>query len=287
MLRDHLKLQLIILLWGFTAVLGAKISLPASELVVFRTALAGLVLWGMLRKRIQIQRKDAFSFFATGWVIGIHWVSFFLAVKVANVSICMIGLATLSLWTALLEPIFRKEKKFSALDLFFGIIVMGGVVLIFQSEIRYGYGLVIALISAIMGALFSVLNAFHVKKAHHEVITFYEMLGALALAGLALPFMGETLRIPTWSDWGYLLILSVFCTVVAFSYYVELLNRLSVFTINFANNLEPVYGILLAAWLLGDSEHLTPGFYQGAVIILGATVLYPLIKRRLKDEAKI
>ncbi len=287
MLRDHLKLQSIIFCWGFTAVLGALITLPTLDLVVWRTLIATAALFLMIRRRAIIPKTHAFQFFATGLIIGIHWIAFFAAVKVANVSVCMIGLATLSLWTALFEPLIIKNRKLRPVDLIFGILIAAAVYYIYRGEFAFGKGLLIALGSAIAGAVFSVINAFHVKKAHHHVITAYEMAGACAFTFIALQighFSDESrpfLTIPNLSDSSYLLILALACTVYPFSAYVELLKRLSVFSINFANNLEPVYGILLAALILKEHEDLTPSFYTGAVMIILCIIAYPIVRKAL------
>lgn len=283
--RDHLKLQIIIILWGFTAVLGDLITLSAPGLVLYRTAIATLVLGFWLRRKLAISVKDGLIITVTGFVIGGHWITFFLAVKVANVSICMAGIATLSLWTAILEPMMIRGRKFRAIDLFFGGIVAIGVAVIFQSEVHFGTGFLIALLSAILAAVFSILNSFHISKANHLVITTYEMAGAALFAGAFIHVTEPgTNLVPTPLDWLWLMLLAVFCTVVAFSQYVELLKRMPVFTINFANNLEPVYGILLAALILKDDENLHNGFYVGASIIVVSICLYPLARRKFVNR---
>ncbi len=280
MSRDHLKLQIVVILWGFTAVLGELISLSAASLVLYRTALAALILLIWQGRRVQVPHRDKIAFTLTGFVIGAHWITFFEAVKVANVSICMAGIATLSLWTAILEPLMARERKFRSLDLLFGLIVALGVIVIFQSELRFGKGLLIALASAILAAVFSVINSFHVSKASHHVITCYEMFGA-ALFTAAYLFIFTPEASLTWTawDWLWLPVLALFCTVIAFSQYVELLKRMSVFTINFANNLEPIYGILLASLIFQDYRDLNQGFYLGALIIITSICAYPFFRR--------
>lgn len=279
--RDHLKLQIIVILWGFTAVLGELISLSALAIVAYRTGLAALCLLIWLRSRSQIPFNQALVFMITGFVIGAHWITFFLAVKIANVSICMVGLATLSLWTALLEPLLIKKRKLRPIDMIFGVIIVAGVAVIYRSELEYSHGFLVAILSALLAAAFSIVNSFHITKADHLVITLYEMAGACLLATFFLLISEGGIPLPPRSlDWLWLIILAVFCTVVAFSQWVELLKRLSVFTINFANNLEPVYGILLASLILREHKNLNSGFYLGAAIIVVTISAYPLVRRR-------
>ncbi|MCX8238320.1 MAG: EamA family transporter [Akkermansiaceae bacterium] len=279
--RDHLKLQFIVILWGFTAVLGQLIHLSAVGIVTYRTGLAALCLLIWLRSRSKISARQALVFTITGFVIGAHWITFFLAVKVANVSICMVGVATLSLWTAILEPLLIKKRKLRPIDLIFGAVILVGVAIIYRSELEYSHGFLIAILSAFLAAAFSIVNSFHITKAHHLVITLYEMAGACLFSLTFLLILEGEIPLPPRSlDWLWLIVLAVFCTVVAFSQYIELLKRLSVFTVNFANNLEPVYGILLASLILQEHKNLNPGFYLGASIIVFTIAAYPIVRRR-------
>jgi len=282
MVRDHLKLQVIIVLWGFTAVLGELLTLPAVGIVAWRTGLAAFFLLLWIRRRSLVGVKNALIFIGTGFVIGGHWITFFLAVKVANVSICMIGVATLSLWTAILEPLIIKGRKFRPIDLLFGSVTVIGVSIIYRSELEYSNGFLIAIFSAFLAAVFSIVNSFHIEKAHHYVITFYEMLGACLFASTFLLVKDGFIPLPDGSrDWLWMMILAFFCTVVAYSQYVELLNRLNIFAINFAGNLEPVYGIALAALFFREHKNLNPGFYLGSAIIITSILLYPFVRRSI------
>jgi len=281
MSRDHLKLQAIIILWGFTAVLGALIDLSAYGVVLYRTAIASVFLIIWQQRKLIIPGRDALAFTLTGAVIGAHWITFFLAVKVANVSICMAGIATLALWTAILEPLMVQGRKFRPIDLAFSVVVAIGVATIFRSELQFSEGFLIALLSAFLAAVFSIINSFHVKKAHHLIITTYEMLGAALFTGIFIFLYDPVTNLkPTPADWLWLSLLAIFCTVIAFSQYIALLKRLPVFTINFASNLEPVYGILLAALILKDYHDLQTGFWIGTAIIIGSMCAYPLVRRK-------
>jgi drug/metabolite transporter (DMT)-like permease len=196
----------------------------------------------------------------------------------------MTGVATLARWTAILEPLIIKTRRFRLLDLVFGAIMVVGVAIIYRSELEYSNGLFIAIFSAFLAAVFSIINSFHISHAHHLVITFYEMIGATVLACLFLLASHGTVPLPGPTDWLWLVVLSVFCTVVAYSQYIELLKRLSVFAINFAGNLEPVYGIALAALILQEHKNLNAGFFTGAAIIVTSISLYPMVRNRLHPK---
>jgi drug/metabolite transporter (DMT)-like permease len=164
--------------------------------------------------------------------------------------------------------------------------MVGAVWLVLRFEVRHSTGFLLSLGSALVGSLFAVINGQLAQRYHFSAISFYQMAGACAVSALMLPF-GSGLKLPTASDLGWLLVLALVCTVYAYTAYVELLRRLSVFTINLVYNLEPVYGIVLAALILHEHRDLSAGFYAGTSIILLSVFAYPFIQRRekLRDSA--
>jgi drug/metabolite transporter (DMT)-like permease len=284
---DYLKLHFIVLLWGLTGVLGEIIDLPAVELVLYRTSIATIALAFILRQRLWIDRVDILRLMATGFLIGLHWVLFFFAVKIANVSVCMVGVATVSLWTALLEPVMIPGRKMQRDDLLFGTLVIGAVALIFQSELQYASGFLVAIGAAFVGAIFSILNGRFAARIPHRVIAAYEMAGAAIFCAICLPISARWLSegrgldlVPGLRDWAAIVVLALLCTVYAYSEYVELLKRMTVFSINFANNLEPVYGLALAAIAFGEYRSLGIGFYAGAALIAVLVLAHTRRSRR-------
>ena len=170
-----------------------------------------------------------------------------------------------------------------------GLIVILGLYIIFRFEFAYAWGLTLAVISAFLVAVFTVLNRKWTFRHDHYVITFYEMIGAMVGIALFFPWyhhlQPEGLQlIPTSLDWLYLIILSLVCTVYAYSVSVELMKRISAFAVNLTLNLEPVYGIVLAVVIFGEKERMTAGFYWGTGIILIAVLIHPVINRMLPRQ---
>jgi drug/metabolite transporter (DMT)-like permease len=276
----------VILLWGFTAVLGKLIDLSATQVVLIRSTLAAAILFTVLPGRAIIPGHLAVGLTVNGMVLGFHWLMFFLAVKVANVSICMIGMATISFWTAILEPILIRKVRFQWINLLLGCVVIVAVYWIFRSETQFTYGLLIALIGAILATVFSIINGLFAGKVDDQSIVMYEMAGAAIFCSMAVVVMnafGIQLAsdrwIPTPMEWLWFAILVLGGTLLAYQMYVQLLRRLSVFTINFANNLEPVYGITLGAIFFGDHRFLGSGFYVGTSVILAAVIAQPWLMK--------
>lgn len=290
MFRDYTKLHIVVILWGFTAILGKLIDLDSPVLVFYRVGASALILAIMIRLlkiKTADNRSSQFKMIANGILLGTHWTLFFLAVKIANVSVCMIGMATTSLWTAILEPLIIKNRSFRRYEFGLGAIMIAAIILITGGDFNYYLGLMIAIISAGIGTLFSIINSQFTKNHHHYTIAYYQMLGATAIAGLTI--IGVSLwrdSLPQMSlkldDFGWLILLVCFCTVYAYAQYIELLKRLSVFTIHLAYNLEPVYGMIFAAFFFKEHHLFGPLFYCGAVIIFISVIIHPFFEKTAK-----
>jgi drug/metabolite transporter (DMT)-like permease len=286
-------LHFIVAIWSITAILGVLISIASVELVFYRTLIASAML-GLIflwkKTSIRVSKSELVKIIGTGFLSSIHWILFFWAARISTASVCLAGMATTSLWTAFLEPMINK-KKIKGFEVFLGLLVISGIYVIFRFEWGYWLGLSMAIGSALMGALFSVINGRLTKRHDPYVLTFYEMFGACFFAFIMLPvyayFFAENglQLIPAPMDWLWLLILSGICTVYAFSVSVELMRRITAFAVNLTVNLEPVYGIILAVLILGEKEKMTAGFYYGTLIILISVLIYPvynfIIKRKM------
>ena len=290
---DYFQLHFIVLIWGFTAILGKLLApLDASAVVLFRTVLAVLGLGAVLavrRQNVRVDRVDYWRLLATGGLIGLHWVLFFLAARLANVSVCLAGMATSSLWASMLEPLVLR-RRVRPVEVVLGAVVMAGLYLIFRFEFDKVVGLMVAVFSAMLSSLFTIINSRFTHRYNSLVISFYEMIGASAGAfGLWLlaRFMdtngaGSVIQyVPeTGLQWFWLFILSMVCTVYAYTVGVGLLRKFSPYMAVLTVNLEPVYGILLAVLIFGGTERMTLGFYGGTLVILVAVLAYPFLNSR-------
>ncbi len=290
--RPYLHLHFLVFLWGFTAILGLLIKLSFPEVVFYRTLISFIAFIPVLylaKVSFKVEPKVMIKLLATGVIISFHWLLFFGAARYANASVSLIGLATTSLWTALLEPIARK-KRISKLELLFGVVIILGVYVIYIDDFSYGLGLVMSIASAFFAALFSVANSLFVNRHHPMQITFYEtggaFLGTIPFVLWHLQSKGTSLAMPSTMDWGYLLVLALVCTVYANSAWVFILKKISAFSANLVINLEPIYGILLALLIFGQAEKMNPGFYWGGVIIIATIFAYPIVSKRFRGGLK-
>ena len=291
LLTTYLKLHLIVLIYGFTAILGKLILLPALELVWYRMMLAILTFFVYLKWRnesVVVSRKVLLRFFGVGLIIALHWVTFYGAIKLSNVSVTLGCFATTTLFTSFLEPFFYR-KRINVFEVLVGLIIIAGLYLIFTFETRYALGILVSLFSAFLAGLFTVLNKKLVAKHSSVQISFYEMIGGLAGLSIFITLSGRGIVVPaivpSLSDLFYLIILATVCTAFAHTTQVEVMKHLTAFTVTLAINLEPVYGIIMAFFIFGDTERMTSGFYLGTLIILLSVIGFPLIKYYLKTRS--
>lgn len=282
-LLNYLHLHLIVFIWGFTAVLGALITLEAIPLVWYRMLLAAIIIFVFLKfkkENLKFSLKTLGAFAVAGVIIALHWLTFFGAIKASNVSVTLAILSTGAFFTSLLEPLFYK-RKIIVYEVLFGLIVILGLYIIFDVESSYTLGIILALISAFLSALFSVINGKFVLKHKASAISFYELIFGVLGISIYLAFAGKfTANFFTVSahDWIYLLILASVCTAYAFIASIHVMKWISPYTVMLTINMEPVYGIILALIVLGDSENMSPQFYYGAAIILITVIANGIIK---------
>ena len=284
--RNILILHLTVLIWGFTGVLGELISIPALHLVWYRVLIAAvsLILFYLFkRKSLLVPKGQLFQYLGVGMIVGLHWVLFFHAIKVSTVSVTLVTLSSVTLFTAILEPIINR-KRISIADIIVGLVIIFGIYLIFKFEFKYFWGIVFGLSCAFCASIFSILNARMVKKDSPTTITLYEMLGAWIGVSAVMLFNGDfnSHMILNQSDLLYLLLLGVVCTAIAYVLGVAVMRELSAFTVALTTNMEPVYGIILALLIFGQKETMSTGFYFGAVIVLTAVFIYPYLKTKIK-----
>lgn len=284
--NNLLKLHFTIFIWGFTAILGALITLKALDLVWYRMLIAAVSMFIYIlfrRKKLLIEPLQMLKLLGIGVIVALHWLTFFHSIKVANVAVALVSLSAAALFTSFLEPLLHRRKIFIP-DMVAALFIILGIYLIFHFETRYSWGIIVGLISAFMASLFTTINSKQIQNRSAEIISFYEMIGGFLALSLYLFFSGEFANFNfhiSASDFGYLLLLGTVCTAMAYVMGVAVMKELSAYTVVLTTNLEPVYGILLAYFIFGDKERMTGGFYIGASLILLTIFCYPIIKKQL------
>lgn len=284
----YLQLHLAVVLFGFTAILGDLITLSALVLVWWRVLITCISLLFFIqfgKALLQIPRKLILKFMGIGVLVAVHWITFFGGVKYSNASICLVAMATTSFFTSIMEPLILK-KPFKSYEMILGLLIIPGMILVVNNiEVSMLKGIWVGLISAFLASLFAIFNKALIDEADPYSITFIELGSAFLFIGLLLPFYFRyevtAAFLPVANDFIYLLVLALLCTTLAYVLSLRALKYISAFAANLTVNLEPVYGIVLAWFILNEHEQLNAGFYLGSALIILAVLCYPMLKKRL------
>lgn len=286
-IKSLIHFQFIVFIFGFTAILGSLISIDSIELVWYRMTLASIVLLlyaFIFKKRITVSKSLMLKLLFSGMIIALHWITFFKAIKVSNVSITLSILSLGAFITSILEPLFYK-RKIILYEVIFGLIIVIGMSLIFNSQYQYIEGIIYALISVLLSVFFGLINGKLINKASSLVIAIYELIGGVFLISLLLlfsnDFNNEFFKLSE-DDFFWLLILATVCTAYAFVISVDVLKHLTPYSLMISINMEPVYGIILAIIFLNEFNNLSFDFYLGFILIFSSVLLNGIFKLKEK-----
>ncbi|MDF1671960.1 MAG: DMT family transporter [Vicingaceae bacterium] len=283
--KYHIWLHITVLIFGLTGILGKLITIDSYLLVWYRTMIAVIVLfvYFLLTKfSLKISKKELLKTLGVGVIIAIHWVTFFEAIKQSNVSVALVCFSSSTLFTSLIEPLYFK-RKIKVYELIFGVVIILGLYFIFSFEFKYLIGMTLSIVSAALASWFTVLNGILIKETKAKTISFYELLGAFVVVGIYLLFSieGDFSQLElSMSDFKWLLILGTVCTAFAFIVSVEVMKKISPYTVTMSVNLEPIYSIVLAILIWPESETMSYGFYLGSTIVIATIFLNALFKNK-------
>ena len=286
-IKHFFHLHFLVLIAGFTAILGELIT-NSSEVIVWHRMFIGWVLLGIYmlisKRSFKINLNLFIKYSFLGLLISLHWITFFEAIEQSNISVTLAMFSTAAFFTSLIEPVLFK-RKVVYYEVILGFLVVCGIFLIFNAEFRYLDGIILGLISAFLASLFSVLNGLMVKKDSAISISFYEFLTGMLFISIFL-FFNDELSLVKVDDFFslnylYIFLLGSICTAYAFMASVYLLKYISPYSVVLTYNLEPVYGIILAVIFFGDNEKMSLPFYIGLILILFSVLINMYIKKRV------
>ena len=288
-LKNYFHLHFLVFIAGFTAILGELITIGSTALVWYRMLIAGILMLlyiKVIKLKIQVPIKTKLKFFGAGIIIALHWITFFEAINQSNISITLAMFSTGAFFTSFIEPLIYK-RKIIWYEILFGMVVIVGVFLMMQSEIKYINGILLGISSALFSTLFAVINGKFIAKHRATVISFYEFISGVAFLSLFIllfqdGFSVEFFMLST-SDWICIGILASVCTAYAFIGSVHVMKHLTPYTVVLTYNLEPLYGIALALLLFPETETMSTQFYYGAFLVL-VTVLADGILKNYKSS---
>jgi drug/metabolite transporter (DMT)-like permease len=287
--KAYLSLHFCVFIWGFTAILGKLISLQALSLVWWRVFLCSITL-AFLVPRVQWRslNKSLFTkMLSIGFLVSLHWLCFYGAIKWSNASVAVASMATTSFFAAIVEPLMLRQKM-KWYELALGILILPGMALVAGNiDFSMQKGLALGILGALLAAIFTTLNKDVVQKQAPPalVMSFTELFGAWVICSMVIPFNKDIVLQPQGFDFGWLLVLAWGCTVLPYYLSLLALRHISAFTANLTTNLEPIYGVLLAGIIFREDKDLGLGFYLGVTIILIAVFSHPFIKGRFEKQA--
>jgi drug/metabolite transporter (DMT)-like permease len=290
MKRAFIQLHLAVFIAGFTGVLGRLITLNEAILVWYRMAITCFVLWMavLFKKRgLPVYRRQILQASSVGVILALHWVTFYAGIKISTVSTALVCLSSMGFFTAILEPLML-HKKFDLVEILLGLLVIAGISIVFHFDPKYKMGIVISLLSALLASIFPILNRQILQKMDPVSATRWQLSGGLIFLTVLLPvylafYPGQRLM-PSLSDFGWLLVLAILCTVIGFELFMKALQKIDAFTVNLSYNLEPIYGVAMAFIIYREDKDVGPGFYYGFALIITAVILQSL---RLRKTSKL
>lgn len=283
------RLHLIVFLWGFTAILGKLIHTDAEGLVFYRMFFAALFLYVFIRFIMKESLKVSWRIFSLLAVIGgfmaFHWLFFFHSIKVSNVSIALSCLSLSTLFASVLEPIIFK-RKVDFTEVIMGIIIVICMGLIFKTEFHYKEGIFYGILTALFGTVFSVLNGKVFGKTSAGTIIFYEIFSGWIILTVFYLLTNQIFTVTeiSYRDLALIIVLAGLFTAYPMLESVKLMKYFSPFTLILTVNLEPVYGIILAFFIFGESEQMSPVFYIASLMMILAIVANGILKSRRKTD---
>ena len=285
------RLHMIVFLWGFTAILGKLIEANAQILTFYRMLFAALFLFIFIRffkkESIKVSKKLFIQLSVIGGFMAFHWLCFFYSIKVSNVSIALSCLSLSTLFASILEPIIFK-RKVDISEVVMGIVIVICMGLIFKTEFQYKEGIFYGILTALFGTIFSVFNGKIFGKTSSGNIIFYEIFSGLLILTVFYLLTGQIFQLNEISTHDLTLVILLASVFTAFPMLesVNLMKYISPFTLILTVNLEPVYGIILAFFIFGESEQMSPIFYGASLIMISAIIVNGVLKSRKNTAAK-
>ena len=252
------------------------------------TVFALLPIYKMHQQLFEVSLKEKGKLMLIGVLIAIHWVCFYASIKLANVSVALVCISSLGLFTAVLEPILFKSKMIW-IDIFVGLLSLIGILCIFQFDIHFRTGIIVGLISAFFASIFTIINKRLTNQYTTQTIQTFEMIGGLCFLFMVIlclnTYQKTVFILPTQNDWFWIIILSLVCTVLANHLMLNALKKVSAFTLNVTLNLEPVYGIIIAIVIFQEHKQMGMGFYIG-MLLISISVIFQMIRVMHQQKTK-
>lgn len=276
-LKHLLELNFAVLFISTSGALGKYIDLPVPVTIGLRAVIAGVFIFLFCKWKkfnFKIDKGDIRTILLSGLLMGLHWITFFYALKFSNVAIGMISLFTYPVITTFLEPLVLKTK-FQLVHLVLGVLVIIGILLIvpsFDFEHDYSKAIVLGVLSAIFYSFRNLITKTKVIKYEASIIMFYQLV-VVSIALLPTYFFMDIGNLSTQIP--EIILLSLLTTAIGHTWFIYSFKNFSVTAASIISSLQPVYGILIGMLFLKEYPQLTT--IIGGALILTSVVMESLI----------
>lgn len=284
--KAFLYVHLSVFFFGFTAILGDIIAVNFISIVWWRSLFTSIVLLFVVKISVlakTLSLKNILQQVFIGFLLAIHWLFFYGAIKISNPTMALIALASTSLITALLEPLINKGANWKGIDIILGLLIIPGFFLIYyNADNMQQLGLGLGLIATLLGSIFSILNKKWLVIGHEFKLTFIQLTVVFITITFFLTLFSNVVNVHfemlRGIDWFYMTVFAIICTAIAYYLYLKSMNHISAFDVSIAFNMEPIYGIIMAALILHDYENLSILVYLGMLFISSIVFLDTYLK---------
>ncbi|WP_235016233.1 DMT family transporter [Aquimarina sp. AU474] len=272
-LRNILELNLAMLLISTSGALGRYIDMPVPVIIGFRAILAGILLFMYCKWRgmsFKVSNKDRLVIILSGVLMGLHWVTYFYALKLSNVAIGMLSIFTYPVITALLEPIILKTK-FQKIHILLTLLVLVGIYFLVPDldfSNSYTKAVVLGVISALCYSLRNLIMKTKVRNYNGSILMWYQLV---VVSVILLPFMLVMDSSGIEQQWLPTLTLALLTTAIGHTLFLQSFKRFSITTASIISSVQPVYGIIIGILFLHEIPVLST-VIGGALILTSVVV---------------
>ncbi len=279
-LQHLLEINLAMLFIATSGALGRYVQLSVPITIGARAMLAFIALFIYCKWKgfsLKVDKKDVPVILLSGLLMGVHWVTYFYALKLSNVAIGMLSIFTYPVITAFLEPILLKTK-FELMHLLLAFLVLTGMYFLSPTldfENSYTIAIAFGVFSALAYALRNILLKKKVAKYNGSMLMTYQT----AIVGVILfPFLFTVSADTIISQWKVLVALAVLTTAIGHTMFLMTFKHFNITTVSILSSVQPVYGIIIGAIFLSEIPKGTT--VLGGILILSSVVIESIRSNR-------
>lgn len=272
-LQNILELNLAMLFISTSGALGRYIDMPVPVIIGFRALFAMILLFLYCRWKgisFSTSSHDRPMILVSGVLMGVHWITYFYALKLSNVAIGMLSIFTYPVITALLEPVLLRTK-FQKIHLLLALLVLVGIYfLVPDLDYRNDYtkAVIFGVVSAVCYALRNIIAKTKITNYNGSVIMWYQLV---VVSVILLPFLFIMDSSPIKDQWIPTVTLALLTTAIGHTMFLGSFKKFSITTASIISSVQPIYGIIIGMIFLNEIPELST-VVGGSLILISVIV---------------